>query len=161
MKYCFSKSWLMENFGIKYVNIWKSGDLHNIENIDVWKFLGFKSAVLNIWIWYHVLTPLDRFVFYHLLRRFDFLENSISRTHTWWVLLRSCRIWTTVGSGPLRSGTRGKCTREKCTLPTILLGPVMIKNSHVTRDAICHKHHKKRLCKIIITRVKVHSGNVV
>ena len=23
------------------------------------------------------------------------------------------------------------------------------------RDDICHKHHKQRLCKIIITRVKV------
>ena len=28
------------------------------------------------------------------------------------------------------------------------------------RDHICHKHHKQRLCKIIITRVKIHSGNV-
>ena len=28
------------------------------------------------------------------------------------------------------------------------------------RDDICHKHHKQRLCKIIITRVKVHFGDV-
>ena len=28
------------------------------------------------------------------------------------------------------------------------------------RDDICHKHHKQRLCKIIITRVKVHFVDV-
>ena len=30
----------------------------------------------------------------------------------------------------------------------------------VLRDNICHKHHKHRLCKIIITQVKVHFMDV-
>ena len=28
------------------------------------------------------------------------------------------------------------------------------------RDHICHKHHKQRLCKIFVTRVKVHFVDV-
>ena len=32
--------------------------------------------------------------------------------------------------------------------------------SNSTRHDICHKHHKQRLCKIIITRVKFHLVNV-
>ena len=31
---------------------------------------------------------------------------------------------------------------------------------HKIRDDICHKHHKQRLCKIIITQVKVHFVDV-
>ena len=34
------------------------------------------------------------------------------------------------------------------------------RNGESSRDHICHKHHKQRLCKIIITRVKVHFVNV-
>ena len=32
---------------------------------------------------------------------------------------------------------------------------------HMIRRDICHKHHKQRLCKIIITRVKLHFVKVL
>ena len=40
-------------------------------------------------------------------------------------------------------------------------GTSCTKRQSSFRDDICHKHHKQRLCKIIITRVKVHFVNVV
>ena len=38
--------------------------------------------------------------------------------------------------------------------------PSFIAQNVSFRDDICHKHHKQRLCKIIITRVKVHFVDV-
>ena len=136
MKYCFSKSWLMENLGIKYVNIWKSGDLYNIENFNVWKLWVLTSAVLTIWmfLYFNTTWKIWFFTIYCedlIFREFNiphsymmgstekpsylysflqsktisfyttimagfnviFTENSISRTHIWWVLLRNCHIY--------------------------------------------------------------------
>ena len=51
------------------------------------------------------------------------------------------------------------CSSQKPT-PGDISGTKRAIIDPLVRDDICHKHHKQRLCKIIITRVKVHFMNV-